>query len=107
MYSIFEDTDTQPLTCNTEKDKHGRLNFRTAGNNNIVRLIQVHTNHNRNYNAEILAGMRPCGIVLLSGVKTQVYGCLHDYYLKNPAAAKGISRKSMISNVCHLCCSHQ
>ena len=40
-FSIFEDTDTQPLTCNTEKDKDGRLNFRTAGNNNIVRFKYI------------------------------------------------------------------
>ena len=28
-YRVFEDTVTESLTCNT--DKHGRLNFRTAG----------------------------------------------------------------------------
>ena len=68
-------------------------------------------NHNYN-NAGILAGMRPCGIIVLlselfiSESKSQVYGCLHNYYLKHPAAAKKISRKSsMISNVYHLCYS--
>ena len=44
----------------------------------------------------ILAGMRPCGvIVLLSELfttesKTQVYGCLHNYYSRHPTTANKI-----------------
>ena len=44
----------------------------------------------------ILAGMRPCGvIVLLSKLfttqsKTQVYGCLHNYYSHHPTIASKI-----------------
>ena len=46
----------------------------------------------------ILAGMRPCGmIVLLSELftaesKTQVYGCLHNYYSHHPTTASKIGK---------------
>lgn len=29
--AFADDSDSCSLTCRTEKDKHGRLNFRTAG----------------------------------------------------------------------------
>lgn len=47
-------------------------------------------------NQGILAGMRPCGIILMlhelftAESKTQVYGCLHNYYSLHPSTAKTI-----------------
>ena len=46
----------------------------------------------------ILAGMRPCGMIVLlnelftSESKSQVYGCLHNYYTLHPVTAKDIGK---------------
>ena len=48
------------------------------------------------YNVGVLAGMRPCGIIVLlaelftSESKSQVYGCLCNYYACHPNAAQNI-----------------
>ena len=47
-------------------------------------------------NVGILAGMRPCGVIVLlselyvSESKSQVYGYLHNYYSLHPATAQSI-----------------
>ena len=47
-------------------------------------------------NQGILAGMRPCGIIVLlnelftAESKSQVYGCLHNYYRLHPSTAQSI-----------------
>ncbi len=44
----------------------------------------------------VLAGIRPCGIIVLlselfvAESKTQVYACLHNYFVANPEASKTI-----------------
>ena len=59
-----------------------------------------------NYLIEILAGSRPCGIIVFlsdlftAELKTQVYGCLHNYYSLHPSTANSIGR--MITN-CVMC----
>ena len=46
----------------------------------------------------IMAGMRPCGVIVLlselfiSESLPQVYGSLHQFYVGNPAAASKISK---------------
>ena len=46
----------------------------------------------------IMAGIRPCGVVVLlselfiSESLPQVYGSLHQFYVSNPAAASKISK---------------
>ena len=47
-------------------------------------------------NQGILARMQPCGIILMlhelfiTESKTQVYGCLHNYYCLHPSTAQTI-----------------
>lgn len=61
-------------------------------------------------NQGILAGMRPCGIVLMlhelftAESKTQVYGCLHNYYSLHPSTAKtiGLSLPQEQTKVIHM-----
>lgn len=46
--------------------------------------------------AGILAGMHPCGVIVLlselytSESKSQVYGCLHNYYSLHPSTVQNI-----------------
>lgn len=69
-----------------EKDRHHHLNLRTAG---IAekRMCKVRSAF---VCAGILAGMRPCGIIVLVGElfvaesKTQVYGFLHNFFSRHP-----------------------
>lgn len=48
----------------------------------------------------ILAGMRPCGIIVLltelftAESKVQVYGCLHNYYALHPSCARDIGNQA-------------
>lgn len=96
--ALVEDTHSQ-TSCNTEKDRHISRNQRTAGI--CHRFLLYHKNY-YNYSLGILAGLRPCGIIVLlcelytAESKTQVYGCLHDYYTRHPTAAKNIGT---ISNI--------
>jgi hypothetical protein len=61
------------------------------------------------FNIGVLAGMRPCGvIVLLSELfiaesKTQVYGSLHNYYSNYPVAAKNIGMAYKSAHINILC----
>ena len=54
--------------CNTEKDKHIRLNYRKAGTYNMSMLaIHVHFINSRIILKleGILAAIRPCGVIVL------------------------------------------
>lgn len=52
----------------------------------------------------ILAGMRPCGVIVLLGElfisesKTQVYGYLHNFFAMHPDVAKCIGKGSNYEN---------
>ena len=54
----------------------------------------------------ILAGMRPCGIILfvselfIAESLSQVYGCLHNYYRLFPDAVKNIGKIYFVSLLC-------
>lgn len=90
----YADDESSKVTCNTEKDRHIRLNLRTAGNNNYTYygLLLCPS-------PGILAGLRPCGVIVFlnelftSESKTQVYGCLHNYYHKYPITANNIGKE--------------
>ena len=65
MYFRVFVNESSDLACRTEKDKHGRLNFRTAGKGYVV---------SEDFNVctvtiviivGIMAGMRPCGMIAL------------------------------------------
>ena len=76
--------DGKHLRCQTEKEKHKKLNLQTAG-----RYIYTQSdNRNRTFCMHcigILAGMRPCWIILfinelfISESLSQVYGILHEF----------------------------
>ena len=64
----------------------------------LINLLEV-DNYNR-YQSFIglLAGLRPCGIIVLlaelftAESKAQVYGSLHEFFRKNPIALNNIGK---------------
>lgn len=94
--ALVEDTPTT-LTCNTEKDKHIRLNLRTAGimYNYVCCLCTLYSWSKFNWKCSIY-GMHPYGVIVLLNKLhttesiTQVYGSLHNYYALHPVSAQDI-----------------
>lgn len=80
------------LHCNTEKDKHVRLNYHTAGMFSVF-LVSVMISI-----TGILAGIWPCGVITLldelyiSESKSQVYGAIHSFFLNNDDAMADLSK---------------
>ena len=95
VYSALVDDVHAALSCNTEKDWHTRLNARTAGT-----WIYYSDATSHFMIIGILAGMRPCGLIILlselftSESKSQVYGCLHNYYSHHPTMAGKIGKNT-------------
>lgn len=58
-------------------------------------------------NSGILAGMRPCGIIILLGElftaesKTQVYGFLHNFFLRHPKVVEDLGNAQPFFAVLH------
>lgn len=99
---IFESTlAVQDLLCRTEKDRT-RLHDHTAGKICIKEYmmdmadnyIHVFTMHH----IGILAGVRPCGIIVLlaelfrAESKSQVYANLHEFLRKHPHVSENIGK---------------
>ena len=95
--------ESHSLKCNTEKDKHIKLNYKTAGNMfyNCKELC-CPTIQTQIYNAGILAGVWPCGTVTLIGElygaesKSQVYGLTHGFLYNNQKSTKDLSTFNII-----------
>ena len=98
------------IVCNTEKDRT-RLHDRTAGEvtskkNSTFTSVEA-CNHKQYhillftlYPIGILAGVRPCGIIVLlaelfrAESKSQVYAILHEYLRKHPCVLKNIGMRN-------------
>lgn len=81
------------LKCNTEKDKHGRLNYRTAGTS----LYHDTTLGIILFFVGVLAGVWPCGTITMLGEifgaeskAGQVYGHIHSYLFDNDMSTSTI-----------------
>ena len=96
---IFVDTTSSDILCNTEKDK-SRTHHRTAGKEYALTkfLWQLHfvILPSQFHQTGILAGIRPCGIIVLlaelftAESKSQVYANLHQLLRKNPCISKNL-----------------
>ena len=76
--------DGKSLSCHTEKEKHGKQNDKTAGMLTVIEFALYNAHQVIFvYYTGILAGMWPCGIIVLvnelflSESLSQVYGILH------------------------------
>lgn len=98
-YSVFSETSLE-LVCNTEKDK-GRLRHRTSGQGQCL-IKELYQCWFYVYIVGILAGIRPCGIIVLlselftSESKAQVYASLHQFLKEHPQVSEtiGIIRRT-------------
>ena len=130
FHSIFMDASTD-IHCNTEKDR-SRIHHRTAGRVNhnrdliVIYTTTLYTNYTHQirqwefqkfiiyfndihryicYDVGILAGMRPCGIVVLftelfnAESKSQVYASLHEFLRRHSSVSKNIG-KHYLSKCC-------
>lgn len=61
----------------------------------------------------ILAGMRPCGVIVLLGElfvsesKNQVYGYLHSFFAMHPDVAKSIGKHVIMINLGYRVTNHK
>ena len=100
-FALPEDSTLPQLKCKTEKDTHGRLNYRTAG---TVPMLDLQNRESCPWHVlspichftGILAGIHPCGVITLVGElfgaesKGQVYGLLHTYLSENESHTKSL-----------------
>lgn len=102
------------LTCNTEKDRHVRLNERTAGTlyDNYIVIQYMHVHYDTILCAGILGVMWPCGVIAMlcelfvSESKSQVYAHLHDFLRMSERTAQNLSElwvKSVITFILIKC----